>query len=157
MTSSTSRTSSSSSRAGESRQTRPLRVVAAGVLGAAVVASVVNLAIAALAHGLGVSDQVQQLMAGALIFFTLLGVVGGGIGWAIIARRAPRPAALLTWLVPTVLVLSLIPDVLLKTTNQPHVTVGAVAALMLAHLATAAIAVATYVRVMPVSESTTSA
>src|SRR5450432_1463521 len=118
-----------SSSAGE-RQARPFGVVAGGVLGAAVVASAVNVGIAAVAHGLGVSDQVKQLMAGALIFLTVVGVVIGGIGWAIIARRAQRPASLLSWLVPAVLALSLVPDVLLKTTNQPHVTVGAVAALM---------------------------
>jgi Family of unknown function (DUF6069) len=135
------------------RRARPFAVVAGGVLGAAVVASAVNVGIAAVAHGLGVSDQVKQLMAGALIFLTVIGVVIGGIGWAIIARRTQRPAALLSWLVPAVLALSLIPDVLLKTTNQSHVTVGAVAALMLAHLVTGAIAVTAYLQVLPVRES----
>jgi hypothetical protein len=54
--------------------------------------------------------------------------------------------------VPTVLVLSLIPDVaLLVTGAMPGTTVTAVVTLMVMHVVTAAIAVTAYRRTMPTS------
>ena len=120
---------------------------------AGAIASVVNLAISALARGpLGASDDFAPLTPGPIVMWTVLGAIIGAIGWRLIVNRSHRSAAVLRALVPTVLILSLLPDVaLLATQAMPGTTTPGVLALMVMHLATAAIAVSAYRRAMPTS------
>lgn len=117
---------------------------------ATVGSGIVNTAIALIARAAGASDSFQPLWPSAYLPLTVLGVLAGAIGWQIVRRRAKDPAAVLRWLAPTVVALSLIPDIAVGiANNDPGVSWGAVAALMLMHLAVAAVAVPIYRRFMP--------
>lgn len=127
--------------------------VAAGIAVAAVGAVLVNALIAVLARALGASDGFQPLWFSVYALFTVIGVLIGAAAWALIRRFTRRPASLLRWLVPTVVALSLIPDIgLLFADGQPNTSGLAVAALMLMHVATAVVAVPVFRRVLPVSD-----
>ena len=131
------------------------RSALAKAIGVAVVAAaVVNSVIAAIARGpLDVSSEFQPLTAPVFLMWTVVGVVVGALAWRLIVRRSPRPASLLRWLVPTVVVLSLIPDVLvLAAESMPGTSAPAVVALMVMHVATAAVAVPTYQRFLPAAD-----
>jgi hypothetical protein len=128
-------------------------VVAAGILGAAAGAVVVNTLIAALAHALGASDDFQPLQFGTFAFLTVVGTLIAAAGWAAIRRWAGRPAAVLRVLVPAVLVVSVIPDLLLLVSDAQAGTSGlAVGALMVMHVAVAAVAVPVFRAVMPLPD-----
>jgi uncharacterized protein DUF6069 len=120
---------------------------------AAVGAAVVNGAISLVARGpLGVSAEFVPLTPGPIVLWTVIGALVGAAGWRLIVNRSARSGAVLRALVPTVLVLSLIPDVaLLVTGAMPGTTTTAVLALMVMHVVTAAIAVTAYRRTMPTS------
>ena len=78
------------------------------------------------------------------------GLIAGAIGWHLIATRSRNATRLLRTLVPTVLVLSLIPDVLLLAADSvPGTTTAGVVALMLMHFGVAAAAVPAYRRLTP--------
>ncbi|GAA1618788.1 DUF6069 family protein [Actinoplanes couchii] len=131
------------------QQTTPLRV-AGGIALAAIGSVAVNAVIAMLAHAAGASDEFMPLTIGAYGFLSVVGVLIAAIGWAVIRRAAKQPAAVFRWLVPTIVVVSLIPDVLLLTgEGQPGTGIVAVVALMLMHVAVAAVAVPIFRRVMP--------
>ena len=92
----------------------------------------------------------QQLSLPVFGLLTVIGAIIGAVGWHLIATRARHATRLLTWLVPTVLVLSLIPDVLLLVSkSQPGTTTAGVIALMLMHFGVAAAAVPAYRRFIP--------
>jgi hypothetical protein len=93
----------------------------------------------------------QPLTLPAYGTFTVFGAIIGAIGWHLIATRAHHATRLLGWLVPTVLVLSLIPDLMLLVdkTVQPGTTTAGVIALMLMHFGVAAAAVPAYRRFIP--------
>jgi len=112
---------------------------------------VINALIAWVFRGLlDVPAQFQPLTLPAYGTFTVIGAVLGAIGWHLIATRSRRATRLLTWLVPTFLVLSLIPDVLLLTgDSQPGTTTAGVVALVLMHFGVAAAAVPAYRRFIP--------
>lgn len=116
---------------------------------ACILAVLANLVVAAVAHSAGASDDFQQLQAATVSSLTLLGVLVGALGWALVRSRASRPHAVLRILVPAVLVLSFVPDLLLGRSDQPGTSWGAVAALMTMHLIVAAIAIPAYSWVMP--------
>jgi NADH:ubiquinone oxidoreductase subunit K len=120
---------------------------------AGVIATVTNVVISAIARGpLGASDDFVPLSPAPIVMWTMLGVIIGAVGWRLIVNRSANSRTLLTRLVPAVLVLSLVPDVaLLATDSTPGQTTGGVLALMVMHLATAAIAVTAYRRTMPAS------
>ena len=124
-------------------------VIAFGLAAAWTGATLANVAIAAIAHAAGVSSSVMQLQVAVFAPLTIVGVIAGAGGWAVIRRFSRRPAATLRWLVPTVLVASWIPDLLLLG----GAGVGAVLALMSMHLAVAAVAVPVYARVLPVRDA----
>jgi Family of unknown function (DUF6069) len=84
--------------------------VAVCLVGAAVVACALNIAIAALAHATGASEDFGPLTVGAYVPYTLYGIIAGTIGWAVIRWKAQHPAKVLRWLVPAVVALSYIPD-----------------------------------------------
>jgi hypothetical protein len=113
-------------------------------------AGIATAVIALIARAAGASEDFQPLWPSAYLPLTVIGVLAGAIGWQIVRRRAKDPAALLRWLVPTVVAVSLIPDVALGFSDSyPGVSWGAVAALILMHLAVAAVAVPVYRRFMP--------
>jgi len=133
------------------RRTRTSTVLLAGLL-AIVAALVGNVAVAQVALAAGASEEFQPLTFAAYSFLTVIGVVAGLVGWLLI-RRTANAAATLRWLVPTVLVLSLVPDVLLGFSDRPGVSWGAVLALMVMHVVVTAAAVTTFSRLLPVSRT----
>ena len=112
---------------------------------------VINTVIATLARALfDIPSEFQQLTLPVYGFLTVVGAIAGAIGWHLIATRSRNAAGLLRVLVPTVLVLSLIPDVLLLVTDsQPGTTTAGVIALMLMHVGVAVAAVPAYRRFIP--------
>ncbi len=112
---------------------------------------VINTVIATLARALfDIPTEFQQLTLPVYGFLTVVGAIVGAIGWHLIATRSRNAAGLLRVLVPTVVVLSLIPDVLLLVTDsQPGTTTAGVVALMLMHVGVAVAAVPAYRRFIP--------
>jgi hypothetical protein len=127
---------------------RALTVVT-GLLAAAVVAVLGNAVIALLAHAAGASDDFDPLHLSAYAPPTVFGVVLGAIGWTVVRRAAKNPAGLLRWLVPVLVVVSLVPDLSLLGGGTPGSGPLAVVALMVMHVVVAAIAVVAYRRVLP--------
>jgi hypothetical protein len=127
---------------------------AAAVPAAVVVAAAVSIAadslIALIAHHLGAPRDFKPLQVGSFASLTIVGVLAGAIGWAVIRRRAKDPRRLLARLVPAVIALSLIPDLFVGAGKlEAHTTWGGVAALMIMHLAVAACAVTAYRFLLP--------
>ncbi len=118
---------------------------------AGIAAAVINVAISAVARGsFDAGDDFAPLTPGPIVMWTLLGAVLGAAGWRLFVNRSARSRALLTKLVPTVLVLSFLPDLaLLATDAMPGQTTSGVVALMVMHVATAAVVVTAYQRAMP--------
>ena len=80
----------------------------------------------------------QPLQAGAIIFFTTIGVLGAGVAYAIVTRVSRTPVRTY-WIVATVaFVLSIIPNVMLAlnpaAAPMPGGTPGAFAALIVFHV-----------------------
>ena len=120
---------------------------------ATVLALIGNTVVAQVALATGISEDFTPLAPGAYVFFTVLGVTAGLVGWLLV-RRTDNAAATLRWLVPTVLVLSLVPDIFLGFSDRTGVSWGAVAALMVMHVIVTVAAVATFSRALPVSRHT---
>ena len=123
---------------------------AAAAIGA-VGALVINSVIALLAKAIfDIPDEFQQLTLPVYGFLTVVGAVIGAVGWHLIVARSRNASGVLRVLVPTVVVLSLIPDVmLLVDESQPGTTTAGVVALMLMHVGTAVAAVPAYRRFIP--------
>ena len=126
-------------------------LAAGGVAG--VVSAVVNVGVSVVARGpLGASEQFAPLTPGPIVMWTVLGALVGALGWRLFVTRSARSGAVLRVLVPTVLVVSLLPDVvLLATEAMPGTTTAGVLSLMVMHVLTAVIAVTVYRRAMPTS------
>ncbi|MFF5189090.1 DUF6069 family protein [Streptomyces sp. NPDC000345] len=124
----------------------PLVVVGA-VVAAVVVASVADAVLALLALAAGAPDDFRPLKASSYVFLTAVGVIAGAVGWAVLRKVAKAPQALVRWLVPALVVVSFVPDFLLFGDGG---AIG-VSALLLMHVAVAAVAVFTYRKVMPLS------
>ncbi len=118
---------------------------------AGVLAAVINLAVSAFAHGpLDASDDFTPLTPGPIVMWTILGALVGALGWRRIVNSSDHSRAVLRKLVPTVLVLSFIPDIALLVTDKlAGQTTAAVLSLMAMHVLTAAIVVTAYRRSMP--------
>ncbi len=131
----------------------PGRVAVAGWLAAGIVAaSIADAVIALLARAAGASEDFQPLQPGAYVSFTVLGVLIGAAGWAVVRRRSAEPRALLSWLVPAVVVVSLVPDLAMFVSDyKPHADAAGIIALILMHVAVAAVAVAAYHRALPLN------
>jgi hypothetical protein len=116
------------------------------VLAAAVVVAVLaNAVIAAGAFAAGAMPGYGPLTFPAFTLFTAFGIVAGWIGWTLVYRHARAPRRVLTVLVPTVALVSMVPDVVLLVAPYiPGTNVPAVIALMLMHLVVLAVAVAAY-------------
>jgi len=142
-----SSTSTTSTPASTATRVTPGKVALAGLV-AAVIALIANTVVAQVALAAGASDDFTPLTPGAYGFFTVIGVIAGLVGWLLI-RRTTNAAATLRWLVPTVLVVSLVPDVLVGFSDQAGVSWGAVITLMVMHVIVTVVAVATFTRLLP--------
>ena len=134
--------------------TKPSALTTAGLLLAAIVAaSVADAVIAVIARAAGASDDFEALKPPAFISLTVIGILAGAAGWAVVRRRATQPRALLRRLVPTVLVLSFIPDVtLLFDHYKAYANTAGVLGLLAMHVAVAVVAVTAYLRALPVTD-----
>ena len=132
------------------RQVSASSALTAGFAGG-VLAAFLNVAISAVARGpLDASDDFAPLTPGPIVLWTILGAVIGAVGWRLIVNNRAHSRALLAKLVPTVLVLSFIPDVaLLLSDSMAGQTTAGVIALMVMHVVTAAVVVTAYRRAMP--------
>jgi hypothetical protein len=126
---------------------RPERISAGQLLkvGAlAIVAAVVaNLLIRIIAVSLlGIGQEFPPLSWGPPIVFTIMGVLGAVIIFAVVARFSKRPTRLFRIIALVVLVLSLLPDIgLLSSNAMPGTSLGSVLTLMLMHVAAGAITI----------------
>ncbi len=139
-----------------STRTRDVRTVSwkATAVAAAIGAAgglVINGVIALLARTFfDIPAEFQQLTLPVYGFLTVVGAIAGAIGWHLVVARSGNASGALRVLVPTVLVLSLIPDVLLLASgSQPGTTTVGVVALMLMHVGVAVAAVPAYRRFIP--------
>lgn len=129
---------------------RAVGALAFAAVAAAVGSGVANTVIALTARAAGASYDFRPLWPSSYLPLTVLGVLAGAIGWQVVRRRSDRPAAVLRWLIPTVVALSLIPDVAVGVNGtDPGTSWGGVGALILMHLALAAVAVPIYRRFLP--------
>jgi hypothetical protein len=119
------------------------------VVAAIIAASAVNAVIALITLALGADDSFNPLQPGAYIFLTVIGVLLGLAGWAVVRKVSADPARVLRVLVPVVVVLSFIPDFTTVPGMEGSSGLG-IAALVLMHVATAAIAVPAFARALPV-------
>jgi hypothetical protein len=116
---------------------------------------IVELIIAAIAHGAGAYSDFQPLTFRGLIGPTVVGLLIAVVVWELVRRRAGDPVAVMRRLVPIVVVLSWAPDIALGATHReassqlPHTTWGEVAALMVMHLFVAAIGIGLFSRLLP--------
>lgn len=133
----------------------PSRAAAAGWLIAGTVAAIIADALIALvSRAAGASDDFEPLQPGPYVTFTVLGVIIGAVGWAVIRRWSARPRALLSWLVPAVVVISFVPDLLMLVSDYiPHADAAGIIGLVLMHVAVAAVAVAAYHRALPLYDT----
>lgn len=93
--------------------TSTVRGIALSVVVATVAAGVVNSVIALVARVSGADAMViTGLQPPVYLAFTLLGTLIGALGWVTIRRYATDPASVIRWLVPTVVLISLVPDLL---------------------------------------------
>jgi hypothetical protein len=118
-----------------------------GLGAAAVAAMLVNAVIATGALALGAGAAPVGLGPAEYLSASVVGVLIGTAGWALVRRFAARPAAVLRVLVPVVLVLTWIPDVAVLLGGA---TVVNAVALMLMHAVVATSAVLALRRVLPV-------
>ena len=125
-----------------------VRAVATATLVASVLAVPANAMVSLAAQAAGADPTVVEGLAiYAYGTFTVIGVLAGAIGWAVIRTRASQPTRLLSWLVPTVVAVSLIPNVLMGVSTG---WLGA-GALGLMHVVVALVAVPVYRRFLPVT------
>jgi hypothetical protein len=120
--------------------TGQLLKIGALAIGASLVA---NLLIRIIAVSvLGIGEGFMPLSWGPPIVFTIMGVLGAIIVFAIIARFAKRPIRLFRIIGVVFLVLSLLPDIgLLNSNAMPGTSLSAVLTLMLMHVAAGAITI----------------
>lgn len=78
-------------------------------MAAAAVAVATGAAIAATAHGTGVSTSFKPLQFSSYTGLTVIGVMLAALAWATIRAKTARPRTVLRILIPAVVVLSLIP------------------------------------------------
>lgn len=120
--------------------------IALAVLAAVAASLMVNTGIALAVtstHPSGTQTGLMPIHYGPL---TVIGVLAGTVGWAVIRRNAARPRHVLRAVVPVVVVLSLLPDVVLLLGGSSLVNV---VGLTLMHLAIAAITVPVLARNLP--------
>ena len=114
--------------------------VGALAIGASIIANLIIRIIAV--NVLGIGEGFMPLTWAPPIVFTIIGVLGAIIVFAILARFSKRPIQLFRIIGIVALVLSLLPDIGLLTSNSmPGTTLAAVITLMLMHVAAGAITI----------------
>ena len=76
-----------------------------------------------------------------IVVFTLIGVFGATVVFAILARLTARAIIIYRWLAGVLLLVSFIPNILMLIVDAPGATIPAVISLMVMHVLTAAITV----------------
>ncbi len=76
-----------------------------------------------------------------IIIFTLVGVFGATVVFAILARLTKHAIKLFRWLAGFLLVVSFVPNILMLTLDAPGATLPSVISLMVMHVITAGITV----------------
>lgn len=132
---------------------RPLTAMLLSVVVVTIVASLANALLAAigLAMGLGSASTIG-LQPMAYITLTLVAAIAGAVGWRIIDRSARHPSRVTRWLVPTVLVVSFVPDLIVGASAGSADGWGYAVVLMAMHVVTIAIAIVTFGRFMPLHD-----
>ncbi|MFD8810687.1 DUF6069 family protein [Streptomyces sp. NPDC059627] len=129
---------------------RPLVALVTAV--AIVLSVIVELVVAAFAHAAGSSSDFAPLTAAGLIPPTVLGLLIASVTWHLVRARAKNPQAVMRRMVPTVVLLSLVPDVQLGISKrEAHTTWAEVLVLMVLHLLVSAIGVYLFHRTMPLN------
>jgi hypothetical protein len=122
--------------------------IVVGLLGAAVVSIAVNALIALIAGNfIPAGAERTGLALGEYAPATVIGLLLGTLGWYLVRRFASAPRRVLRVLVPTVVVLSWIPDLGILAAGA---AVANSLALMVMHAVVAAVAVPVLARVLPV-------
>lgn len=124
---------------------RPL-LIAVGV--AAIPSAVIAAALSVAAGAAGV-PALPQLTPPAVALFAGLGSAAAVIGWNAVRGRTSNPRALLTRLVPLLLLLSFVPDVLLGVSTARDTGLAPVLTLAAMHVTTVVITVAVCLRALP--------
>lgn len=127
-----------------------LRSIAMAGAAAAVAAIVAATVVMLLAKALGAPGDFHQFSPAMYVPLVAIGVVAGAAGWHLVGRRVADPRRTMARLVPSVLALSLVPDVLLGVGGSAW---SGVVTLMCMHLAVAAAALPIYVRLLPLPVS----
>ncbi|PRY40780.1 DUF6069 family protein [Umezawaea tangerina] len=124
------------------------------ILGAAVVSVALDAVIAAIAHAAGVSEEFPPLTFPAYTFLSVLGLLIGGIAWAVVRAKVANAAGFLRIGAPVVVLVSFVPDVMIGLSkSQPGTTWGGVAALVVMHVVVAAVGIAAFGYFMPVRKA----
>jgi uncharacterized membrane protein len=123
--------------------------VALGLAAAAVVAIAVNTVVALGAVALNPNGTRTGLDLVAYAPLTVVGVLAGAVGWALVRRHAANARSVLRTLVPVVVVLSFVPDFGLLITAMGDLV--NVAALVVMHLVVAAVTVAAASWLLPLT------
>jgi hypothetical protein len=127
---------------------RPVRgILLSTVLGGAV-ASAANAIVAFAGLAPGADPTLPGLTPPAFITLSILGVLVAAIGWTVVGR-ARSAKRILTVLVPTLLALSLLPDIALALTASSAAVVTAAVTLGIMHVVTVAVAVPVYRTFLP--------
>ncbi len=90
---------------------------------------------------LDIPAEFQQLQTPAFLPFTVIGLLGAIITFAIIGRVSRRPVRTFQIVAAVVLVLSFLPDIGLLATGAPGATLPGILVLMLMHVVAAGIVV----------------
>ncbi|WP_394620217.1 DUF6069 family protein [Lentzea sp. JNUCC 0626] len=124
--------------------------VVVGIITAAAFSIALNAGVAAIALAAGASSDFVPLTPQAYGMWSVVGVLAGFAGWAVVRARSSRPRRLMRLLVPTVVSTSWTPDVLLVVNDWlPGAGWGAAIALMAMHVVVAAVVVVICLRVLP--------
>lgn len=108
-------------------------------------AVILNALVAMIAIAAGAPSDYGPLTFPAFTLFTVLGVLVGWAGWALVQRWVRNPRRALSILVPVVLVVSFVPDLLLLAFRFiPGAAPAAAVALVVMHLVVVGVAVPTY-------------
>jgi len=129
--------------------TTTLRGIGLSVLTAGIASAVLNTVISLVAQAAGAdATTVAGLTPPAYIVLAVVGLLIAALAWSAVRARATNPVALMRWLVPAVVTISLIPDLLIGLAGMGWV---AAIALMLMHLSVAAAGVTAFRRYLPLS------
>ncbi|NJQ02685.1 DUF6069 family protein [Streptomyces zingiberis] len=124
-------------------------VVAGGLLATAAVAVALNAVVAVIARAAGVSGDFAPLHLSDYALLTVVGVLAGAGGWALVRARSAHPARVFRTWIPVILLLTFVPDILLGTSDEPGTSWGGVIALMVMHLVVAAVAIPAFRFLLP--------